>query len=47
VNSGSAPAAVRKMIGTLGVRLRSLIRPAVSKPSMPGMSTSSKITANS
>jgi hypothetical protein len=35
------------MIGTFGVRPRRLIRAAVSKPSMPGMTTSSRITANS
>ena len=46
-SSGSAPAAVRKMIGTSGVRPRRLICAAVSKPSMPGMSTSSRMTANS
>jgi hypothetical protein len=35
------------MIGTSGVRPRSLICAAVSKPSMPGMTTSSRMTANS
>ena len=40
-------AAVRKMIGMSRVRSRRLIRRAVSSPSMPGIRTSSRITAKS
>src|SRR5919198_4953786 len=43
----SSAAAVRKMIGVSRERSRLLIMRAVSKPSMPGMRTSSRITAKS
>src|SRR5438270_4178648 len=43
----SSAAAVRKMIGVSRERSRLRIMRAVSKPSMPGMRTSSRITAKS
>src|SRR5947209_4356369 len=43
----SSAAAVRKMIGVRRERSRLRIRRAVSKPSIPGMRTSSRITAKS